>query len=226
MPSGSSCGTPQRCFSSLHAHAASARRLACSAPARTPTTDPNCRPQAAPDPGMAPRRCTRERTKGPTDLHLSAPASIDGAAAGSGLSTRLRRAVPLNPLEPQYAWCPVRAQVECFGAAQMPIGWHTSLSMCNAELTCPPTVPAILLSPPTAPPSRRHAPAGAAGGGAAPQVCEGHPGHLRHCGDQGTPAVLAPVLGRPARGCRGLPSAGHRTKRKRRLLRETSGHGG
>lgn len=61
---------------------------------------------------MQPKRYTHERARGPTDLHLSAPAAIAGATSGAARADRPRpRAQPLNPLEPAYPWYPVRKDV-------------------------------------------------------------------------------------------------------------------
>lgn len=77
-----------------------------------PTALPNatlCPQDAPPDPGMQPKRYTHERARGPTDLHLSAPAAIPGATPGAARADRPRpRAQPLNPLDPAYIWYPVR----------------------------------------------------------------------------------------------------------------------
>lgn len=62
----------------------------------------------APDPGMQPKRFTHARSPGDADLCLGGPAAIVGAQPGTGHADRLRpRAVPLNPLQPEYQWCPV-----------------------------------------------------------------------------------------------------------------------
>ncbi|PRW34038.1 hypothetical protein C2E21_7385 [Chlorella sorokiniana] len=67
--------------------------------------------EAAPDPGMQPKRYTHQRARGPTDLHLSAPAAITGATPGAARTDRPRpRAQPLNPLEPAYPWYPERQE--------------------------------------------------------------------------------------------------------------------
>lgn len=94
--------------------------------------------EAAPDPGMQPKRYTHERARGPSDLHLSAPAAIPGAIPGGARADRPRpRAQPLNPLEPAYPWYPVRTGSSLLWSWCMQEGGHaSSLLSCLSRHGC------------------------------------------------------------------------------------------